>query len=316
MTTTEPVIRTAEQRAESSRILGRLSLIPIATAALMGWSASFIGLHGFATVKMTGFTVDTAWLVPGAIDLAAFGCTILVYRASINGRSGFASRALMYLFTALSAWINWIHQDNGAARFVACVLPVAAVLVFDRLAGEIRADWEADHGRTAFRMRLPLLLLRYFVDRKGTKAAFREQITAIPVSALVGLGANLATAATIEQPAPLVVPEPEPPMTEPVLEPEQPPALPSTDADLLLAAEPPAWAGMTTQAAIERADAILPGRTGQDIANVLGKVGIATSDSYVRTVRRRLREQHARELEQRQHDADVIPFQRESAHGA
>jgi len=304
-----------------------MSLLPIATAALMGWSASFIGLHGFATTKMTGFTVDTAWLVPGAIDLAAFGCTILVYRASINGRSGFASRALMYLFTVLSAWINWIHQDNGAARFVACVLPVAAVLVFDRLAGEIRADWEADHGRTAFRMRLPLLLLRYFVDRKGTKAAFREQITAIPVSALVGLGADLATAVTSEQPAPPATINPEPETA-----PELPPAeLPDpSDADLLLSCEPPAWSGMTTQAAIERASTILPNRSASEIVAALGKVGITTTDNYVRTARKRIREQqtqqHARELErqqrdmlepkQGQYDADVIPIQRESAHGA
>jgi uncharacterized protein DUF2637 len=205
------VIRTAEQRATSSRFLGRVSLLPIAAAAVMGWSASFIGLHGFAQRQMTGFTADTAWLVPGAIDLSALGCTILVYRASVNGRSGFASRVLMYLFTALSAWVNWIHQAGGPARFVACVLPISAVVVFDRLAGEIRADWEADHGRKAFRLRLPLLILRYLVDRKGTREAFRQQITAIPVSALAGLGADLTEAAgRTSAPAPAPAPTPAP----------------------------------------------------------------------------------------------------------
>ena len=187
-----PVIRTAQQRVTSSRNLGRASLVPTAVAAVMGWSASFIGLHGFAVRTMAGFTGDTAWLVPGAFDLSAFGSTILVYRASINGRSGSRARLMMYLFTALSAWINWIHQSNGSAKFVACVLPVAAVLVFDGLAAEYRSDWEADHGRKAFRLRLGLLLLRLIADRRGTWAGFTSQITSIPVSSLVGLGADLS----------------------------------------------------------------------------------------------------------------------------
>lgn len=312
--TTETAIRTAEQRAASSRKLGRLSLIPTAAAAVAGWSASFIGLHGFAVKQMSGFTADTAWLVPGAFDLSAFGSTVLVYRASINGRSGFRSRVLMYLFTALSAWINWIHQGNDSARFVACVLPVAAVLVFDGLAAEYRADWEADHGRKAFRMRFGLLLLRRMVDKEGTKAAFREQITAIPVSALVGLGADLANAAPVTvvpeqrtEPEPIEQPEPEPaPMLPPAELPEP------SDADVLLASEPPAWLGMTKTAAIERADAILPGRTGQEIADALAKVGIITTDGYVRTVRNRIAGQHTQQPEQQ--NAQVIPFQ--SAHGA
>jgi Protein of unknown function (DUF2637) len=189
---TEPVIRTAQERVSSSRTLGRASLVPTGFAAVMGWSASFIGLHGFAVRTMAGFTADTAWLVPGAFDLSAFGSTILVYRASINGRSGSRARLMMYLFTALSAWINWIHQTDGSAKFVACVLPVAAVLVFDGLAAEYRSDWEADHGRKAFRLRIGLLLLRFLADRRGTWAGFTNQITSIPVSSLVGLGADLA----------------------------------------------------------------------------------------------------------------------------
>lgn len=341
----ETTIRTDAQRASSSRKLGRLSLIPTAAAAVAGWSASFIGLHGFAVRQMSGFTADTAWLVPGAFDLSAFGSTVLVYRASINGRSGFRSRVMMYLFTALSAWINWIHQGNGAARFVACVLPVAAVIVFDGLAAEYRADWEADHGRKAFRMRLGLLLLRRMVDKEGTKAAFRAQITAIPVSALVGLGADLS-AGVVTAPAAAIVPEPEPepawslppewsvsvaaavnyaddnlpgPLRPPselveLLKPFGVRATVSdveslrrertwsrrsnagdptlTDADLLLMSEPPAWSEMTVQAAIERADSILTGaqRTGPELVVLLGEVGIKTTDSYVRTVRRRARE--------------------------
>lgn len=313
--TAKTAIRTAEQRATSSRVLGRISLLPIAAAAVMGWSASFIGLHGFAFRQMTGFTADTAWLVPGAIDLSALGCTILVYRASINGRSGFASRVLMYLFTALSAWVNWIHQVGGPARFVACVLPVSAVVVFDRLAGEIRADWEADHGRKAFRMRLPLLMLRWLVDRAGTREAFRDQIRSIPVSALVGLGADLATAAGgIEHPEPADVQESEPAESQ---ESETVPAqrtesetdsmdtikrlltgkttaMDDTVARLLLA-EPPEWQSLTIQAAIERADAIVPDgpKSPRELVEILGRVGVKTTEAYVRTVRGRVRDRDA-----------------------
>lgn len=316
MTTSETTIRTAEQRAASSRRLGRLSLIPTAAAAVAGWSASFIGLHGFAVKQMSGFTVDTAWLVPGAFDLSAFGSTVLVYRASINGRSGFRSRVMMYLFTALSAWINWIHQGNDAARFVACVLPVAAVIVFDGLAAEYRADWEADHGKKAFRMRFGLLLLRRMVDKEGTRAAFREQITAIPVSALVGLGADLSIAATAA-----AIPEQQPAgeLEQPAPELELPPADDPSDVDVLQRAEPPAWSSMTTPEAVERADAILAGpqRGHDELAGVLRKLGIETTGNYVRTARRRARKrsESATESELEQHDAEVIPFQRE-AHSA
>lgn len=314
MTNSETTIRTDAQRASSSRKLGRLSLIPTAAAAVAGWSASFIGLHGFAVRQMAGFTADTAWLVPGAFDLSAFGSTVLVYRASINGRSGFRSRVMMYLFTALSAWINWIHQTSGAARFVACVLPVAAVIVFDGLAAEYRADWEADHGRKAFRMRLGLLLLRRMVDKEGTRAAFREQITAIPVSALVGLGADLATAG----PAEVTIPQPRPELEQPAPaspaagELEQPAeatpkptpaprvtrktethAAAAILAGELALAEPPAWESMTLQAAVERADAILTGdqRPGHtELAEALELRGLKTATpAGVRQARARAR---------------------------
>lgn len=264
----------------------------IGLAAVFGWTGSFIGLHGYAVGRMVGFSQVTAWAVPGAYDGAALACTLAVYRASINGRSAARGRLLMFAFTAISSWINWTHQSDHTARLVAAGLPIAAVIVFDFLMGEMRADWEAAHGRKAFRMRPALLMLRYFVDRTGTRAAFREQITAIPVSALAGLGQDLQAAADAE-PAPAKsdqlaeVPEPEP---EPADANEDDPTL--TDADLLLMSEPPAWSGMTAQAAIERADAILPGtqRTGPELVALLGELGVKTTDSYVRTARRRIRE--------------------------
>lgn len=190
--TSEPTVRSDSEISKNSRNLDRWSLVFIGLAAIFGWTGSFIGLHAYALSKLSGYNTWTAWAIPGAYDLAAFGCTFAVFRASINGRSAFRGRLMMWGFTAVSASINWIHQTTYSGHFVASGLPVAAVIVFDFLMTELRADWEKAHGRKAFRLRSGLLLLRYLVDRKGTKAAFRDQITAIPVSALAGLGADLS----------------------------------------------------------------------------------------------------------------------------
>ena len=161
----------------------------VALAALMGWSASFVGLHAYAVTDMTGFNVGTGWFVPATFDGAAFGCTLITYRASINGRSAFRGRVLMWAFTGVSAWINWIHQTSPQAQAVAAGLPVAAVAVFDVVLLELRADHEAEHGRQSFRLRPGLLVLRWLADRVGTSTALREQITNIPVTQIAGLGA-------------------------------------------------------------------------------------------------------------------------------
>lgn len=169
--------------------LARFVLGFVALAAAAGWAASFVGLHGFALNEMRGYTLLTAWLVPGSFDGAAFACSVLVYRASIFGRSALRGRVLMYGFTLLSGWINWHFQTNHLGQYVASALPFAAVLVFDTVLSDLRAEWETKHGRQAFRLRLGLLGLRWLVDRSGTGTAFRATITAVPVTDLVGLGA-------------------------------------------------------------------------------------------------------------------------------
>jgi hypothetical protein len=158
----------------------------VALAAIAGWAASFVGLHGFTLTDMTGYTTVTAWLVPGSFDGAAFACSVLVYRASIFGRSAVRGRVLMYGFTLLSGWINWHYQTTALGHWVGGALPFAAVLVFDVVLTDLRAEWEGRHGRQAFRLRLGLLALRWLVDRSGTSAAFRAAITAVPVTDLVG----------------------------------------------------------------------------------------------------------------------------------
>jgi hypothetical protein len=168
-----------------------VSLLIVALAAGLGWAASFVGLHDYGVRQLYGFTDITAWFIPGAIDGAAFATSLMTYRANIKGRAAIRGRLLMWAFTAASGWINWIHQINPEARFVAAGLPVAAVAVFDVVLIELRADFEERHGRRAFRLRPGLLMLRYAVDKRGTREAFRRQIEAIPVASLAGLGNDL-----------------------------------------------------------------------------------------------------------------------------
>lgn len=201
----------ADRLKLSSARLARFVLAFVALAAVAGWSASFVGLHGFALDPMRGYSNTAAWLVPGSFDGAAFSCSVLVYRASIHGRSALRGRVLMYLFTAVSGWINWHFQANQLAQWVGAALPFAAVLVFDVILTDLRAEWEIQHGQQAFRLRVGLLALRWVVDRRGTWGAFRDSLISVPVSDLVGLGAPPPVHRT-PPPAPAPVP---PTVTEP-----------------------------------------------------------------------------------------------------
>lgn len=293
----------------------------VALAAVAGWAASFIGLHAFGVSDMVGYTDRTAWLIPAAFDGAAFACAALTYRASIAGRSALRGRLLTWAFTALSSWINYIHQPAGAenevsqARLVAVWLPIAAVAVFDVVLSEMRADWEEAHGRKAFRMRLGLLLLRALVDRKGTSAAFREQITGIPVSGLVGLGADLkvdaprrpetaAVAAPEVEPAAVsevaAFPNPEPaPAVEPtpVRAPVQLPhaaAAPAPTPEVVSfpdGGERPAWLadGMSARDAMFRYCVENPGATGVEVDR-FGMKHLGTKADYGRKILRQFKQ--------------------------
>ncbi|MGP4018288.1 DUF2637 domain-containing protein [Saccharopolyspora sp. 5N708] len=190
--------------------LSRAALGFVALAAVMGWGASFVGLHAYGQDQMVGFSYWTAWLIPATFDGAAFGATLITYRASIHGRSALRGRLLMWTFTAISSWINWIHQLTPEARVVAAGLPVAAVAVFDVVLAELRADYEERHGKRRLRLRPGLLLLRWLVDRGGTAGAFRRQVTDIPVSEIAGLGPNAHDQVGSDRPA-LASRAPEPP---------------------------------------------------------------------------------------------------------
>lgn len=173
--------------------LATAAMVLVVAVAVAGWSASFISLHGFAMAHM-GLTARAAWLVPSTFDGAALSLSLLSFRAAIYGRASFGSLLYVYGFTGLSSWINWVHIDDRAGgKFVASLLPIAAVLVFGKVLKEAREAYERRHGKQVFKVRPGLLVLRWFADRRGTRAAIRTQILDIPVEALIGLGAgNLA----------------------------------------------------------------------------------------------------------------------------
>jgi hypothetical protein len=178
--------------------LATVAMLLVVAVAAAGWSASFISLHDFAMTHMGFRTSKPAWLVPATFDGAAVGLSLLAFRAAIYGRASLGSLLYVDGFTALSSWINWVHiDDHAGGKFVSALLPIAAVLVFGKVLKEAREAYERRHGKAVFKVRAGLLVLRWLVDRAGTRRSIREQILAIPVEALIGLGAgDLARRAT------------------------------------------------------------------------------------------------------------------------
>lgn len=206
--------------------LSSAAVLLVLLVAASGWSASFLSLHQFALGHMS-LTSGQAWLVPGTFDGAAFGLSLLAFRAATYGRASFGSRLYVYGFTALSAWINYVHITDPRGRMVACLLPISAVVMFDKVLKEAREAFERRNGKQVFRIRPSLLVLRLVIDREQTARAIRSQITAIPVEALIGLGAGALArdaAAAIVPVEPEPAPEPEPVLVadaaEPFAEPE------------------------------------------------------------------------------------------------
>ncbi|HEX5495859.1 MAG TPA: DUF2637 domain-containing protein, partial [Mycobacteriales bacterium] len=143
--------------------LGAAGYVLVATVAVAGWSASFVGLHQFATDHM-GLADTAAWLVPTTFDGAALGLTMSVARAAIHGRGAMVWRLLVVAFTGLSSWINYTHIDDPHGRWVAALLPISAVTVFESLMSEARQAYE----RRTERVRPRIHPLRWLVDFGGT----------------------------------------------------------------------------------------------------------------------------------------------------
>lgn len=154
--------------------LGITGFVLVLIVALAGWTASFIGLHDFG-VKHMGLEADTAWLVPVTFDGAAAGLSLVVFRASINGRGANTWRALIVVFTALSAWVNYKHIQDPTGRWIASFMPPAAVILFEGLMSEARAAASRRLGRERPRLHP----LRWVIDRSGTWAMYRAYVVGI-----------------------------------------------------------------------------------------------------------------------------------------
>ena len=269
------------------------------------------------------------WTIPGrllfaaALETVALSVSYYAHRSLLEGDSAVRLRLGAYSIAAGAATIN--YQEHGgphweptpaAAVFAAASLlsPIlwtmysryasrsvmrAAGLIDRRAARFSVARWALFPGRT-------LRAFRYSVwasvqsPAEAIKVVSPPQWQVPPADSAPAAAASSAPepVATIpSQPEPVPAPEPEP-------EPET--TVPDTDTDYLVMAEPPGWAGMSQQAAIERADTVLPGRkrSAPDLVRVLATVGVETSPEYVRAARKRIRERQAA----RTGGGEVIPL--------
>lgn len=180
--------------------LGITGFILVLIVALAGWTASFIGLHDFG-VRHMGLGLDAAWLVPVTFDGAALGLSLVVFRASINGRGANVWRALIVVFTALSSWINWQHIEDPTGRWIASFMPPAAVILFEGLMSEARAAASRRLGRERPRLHP----LRWCIDRSGTWAIYRAYVLGINLPEHLQ-AASVAASATPEETAKTLAP--------------------------------------------------------------------------------------------------------------
>lgn len=176
--------------------LGITGFILVLIVALAGWTASFIGLHDFGMRHMS-LGSDAAWLVPVTFDGAALGLSLVVFRASINGRGANVWRLLIVVFTALSSWINWQHLDDPTGRWIASFMPPAAVILFEGLMSEARAAASRRLGTERPRLHP----LRWVIDRPGTWAIYRAYVLNISLPEHLELAASSTASSGQEQPA-------------------------------------------------------------------------------------------------------------------
>jgi len=167
--------------------LGITGFLIVLTVALSGWTASFIGLHQFGQQHMD-LTAGQAWLVPITFDGAAAGLSLVVFRASINGRGAGLWRLLIIAFTGLSSWINYVHISDPSGRWIACYMPPSAVILFEGLMSEARAAAARRDGHERARVHP----LRWVFDRSGTMALYRAYVLGVELPEQLQQSATVA----------------------------------------------------------------------------------------------------------------------------
>jgi hypothetical protein len=190
--------------------LGITGFLVVLAVALSGWTASFIGLHQFGHQHMD-LSSGAAWLVPITFDGAAGGLSLVVFRASINGRGASLWRFLIVTFTVLSSWINWEHIGDPTGRWIASFMPPSAVILFEGLMSEARAAAARRDGSERPRVHS----LRWFMDRPGTWAIYRAYVLGIELPDALKQAAAKAADGPVRAPVPPTRDTPLPPTETP-----------------------------------------------------------------------------------------------------
>ena len=158
----------------------------VLVVAAAGWSLSYRALHSYG-MESLGETRQAAWLVPLTFDLAPLGLSIVVFRARQRARSALVWRLGIWAFTALSAWINWVHAPElDYAKVIAALLPISAVVLFEGLMAEVhKAALDRLYGGGI----VPRLTLAcWLLDPRRSFAAFKTKALRPLTAAEIALG--------------------------------------------------------------------------------------------------------------------------------
>jgi hypothetical protein len=249
----------------------------VAAALAISWWSLFTLAHG-----KYGMPVYLAAVVSTVYDGGALVLADLSQRYARSTDSGAGPRLLMLTLIGASAWLNYEHalmlgySLPGKVMFASP--PVVAGALFEIEQRFTHREALREHGRVA--PALPAFGRYAWLLHPARTIA---RVWLITASRVDSVPVNVMDMYPTSSPATSSEPEPESELDD-----EQP----LTDADLLLLSEPPAWSGMTAQAAIERGDAILAGpqRSARELVALLDQLGIKTTENYVRTARKRIRE--------------------------
>lgn len=278
MTSTEDT----QTRSRPTRLVW--PLVVLAALAISWWSLYTLAHSQYGMPSYLAAVVSTVY-DGGALVLAD-----LSQRYARSQDSGAGPRFLMLALIGVSAWLNYRHATMLHYSLPGQVMfsspPVVAGALFEIEQRFTHREALRAYGRVA--PALPAFG-RYAWLLHPARTAHRvwlitaSRVDSVPVT-VMDIYPAAATEAAPEQeeetPEPIAAPEPEP--------------VPA-DVSLLLGAEPPAWVGLPVQAAVERADATLPGprRPARELVEILAGVGIITTESYVRTARQRIKNRPA-----------------------
>ncbi|MEV7150482.1 DUF2637 domain-containing protein [Streptomyces sp. NPDC093084] len=248
----------------SRAITGAASGLTLALTAGAFW-LSYAHLHQVAAGHGMAGEQIRSWAWPGTIDLFIAIGDLLTLRASLARRVDWWAVGLTVIGSGGSIALNVAGVGPGASTLdyvVAAVPPVAALLAFGALMRQVH-DFLSGREPGEAEATPPLALTRGESESERPAPAPER---AAPVKK-----------ASESRSRPLVFVTPLAPRQDIV--------------SLLLADEPPEWAGLSLREAVARADAIAPGQTASALAAALSQVGVTATAGSIRSTRSALRRQ-------------------------